>query len=150
VVSTYSRRALLGSLGGAASLGVVGYAGARLAAKRGTVVARYVGARTRPSGGMSETVDVYYAELNRDGTVDRRIHPDYTDRLPSDEPATVSRPLHQELTDRFESVRYNVNQSCPNASCSFPQVSRATFNGTRLGESVRFLYHSGVRATPVP
>jgi hypothetical protein len=144
-----SRRALLGAGGGVAALGTAGYVGARLASETGTVVVRHVSGEDHEGAALADTVDVAHAELNRDGTIDREVHPDYRDRLDPGGPLTVSDATHRSLGERFDDVRYYLGHRCPDAECSTPAVSRRGFNGARLGETVRLLYH-GASATVVP
>ena len=66
-----SRRALLSTLLGAGATAGAGYLGSVAASRSGRVVVRYVAGR-RVADGTSRDVDVYHAELHRDGTVDRR------------------------------------------------------------------------------
>jgi hypothetical protein len=140
-----TRRRLLGALAGGVAVAGVGYAGARAVARTGTVVARRVVAETHEP---RRTVPVLDVERNRDGSVDVGAHPDYDDRLADTPPVAVPDGVHDDLTDRFDRVRYHLHHSCPEASCTVPQVSRATFNDAPLGSTVRLLYH-GEDATPV-
>jgi hypothetical protein len=140
-----TRRRLLGVLAGGVAVTGAGYAGARAVAKTGTVVARRVVAETREPRRTTTVLDV---ERNRDGSVDVRAHPDYDDRLADAPPVRVPADVHRELTDRFVRIRYHLKQSCPDARCSTPQVSRRAFNDAPLGSTVRLVYH-GDDATPV-
>jgi hypothetical protein len=138
-----SRRAVLSTLLGAGATVGAGYLGSVAASRSGRVVVRHVAGR-RVADGTSRDVDVYHAELHRDGTTDRRVHGDYRGRF---EAGTVPMALHLDLRDRFEDVRYHLGHACPD--CSTPAVTRREFNGAALGESVRLLYH-GDGATVVP
>jgi hypothetical protein len=133
-----TRRRLLGALAGGIVVAGAGYAGARTVARSGTVAARAVIGETREP---RRTVTVLDVERNRDGSVDVRAHPDYDARLEDEPPVVVPEDLHHDLTDRYARVRYHLKQSCPDARCSTPQVSRGTFNDSPLGSTVRLLYH---------
>lgn len=145
----YSRRAVLQAATGVGLTGAVGYGGARLAAKQGTIVVRHVGGRTMADDGQRRNVDVFHEEANDDGTVDRTVDPEYRDLFADTPPVTVSAATHDELTDRLSDVTYWLGHRCPNARCSTPQVSRRAFNGARVGETEQLLYH-GSSATVVP
>ena len=138
-----SRRTLLKVAAGVGATVVAGYTGSVAASRSGRVVVKHVSGR-RVDGDGSRLVDVYHAELNRDGTVDRRVHGDYRGRA---EEGAVPTDLHRDLYDRFVSVRYYLGHDCP--GCSTPAVSRREFNGVALGESAHLLYY-GDRATVVP
>lgn len=138
-----TRRAFLKSLAGAGATVGVGYGGSFAASRRGRVVVRHVSGRLVDDG-RSRIADIYHAELNRDGTTDREVHPDYRDLIDG---ATIPADLGSTLQDRFTSVRYYLGHDC--AGCSTPAVSRREFNATRLGDRVRLLYH-GDGATVVP
>ena len=108
---TPSRRALLRTGVGLATIGTTAYAGAHLVSKTGTVVIRHVSGQEREGNALSNTVDIAHAELNSDGTVDRDVHTDYRNLLD------------------------------PNAKCSTPAVNRENFNNSHLGETVELVYH---------
>ena len=146
---TLSRRALLKTTAGLATLGTAVYAGARLVSKTGTVTVRHVTGQERENGAMSDTVDVAHAELNSDGTVDRKIHTDYHDVFNPEETVIISDATHDSLTDRFDNIRYYLGHRCPNAKCSTPAITRGAFNHSNLGETVKLVYH-GSTATVVP
>jgi hypothetical protein len=143
-----SRRTLLGTVAGVGATGAIGYGGARVAAKRGTVVARHVGGKTTTDDGQQRIVDVFHEELSEDG-VDRQFDPAFRSLFPDSSPITVSVAAHETLTDRLSDVTYWFGHRCPDTQCSTPQVSRREFNATRPGEEVQLLYH-GARASIVP
>jgi hypothetical protein len=138
-----SRRTLLKTVAAAGATVGLGYGGSFAASRSGRVLARHVSGRLVDDAG-ARILDVYHAELNRDGTVDRRVHDDYRGRI---DQGTVPTALHRDLSDRFAAVRYYLGHDCP--GCSTPAVSRREFNAATLGESVRLVYH-GDRATVVP
>jgi len=136
-----TRRALLRSLAGAGATVGAGYGASFAASRRGRIVVRHVSGRLVDD---ARIVDVYHQELNRDGTTDRAVHPDYRDRIDG---TTIPTDLGRTLQDRFASVRYYLGHDC--AGCSTPAVSRREFNAARLGDRGRLLYH-GDEATVVP
>jgi hypothetical protein len=140
---TRSRRALLKTVAGVGAAVGAGYGGSIAASRRGRVLVRHVSGHLVDDGTL-RIVDVYHEELNRDGTTDREVHPDYRDRI--DGP-TVSTDVGAALYDRFAAVRYYLGHDC--RGCSTPAVSRREFNAATLGESIRLLYH-GDGATVVP
>lgn len=144
-----SRRALLSTSVGLATIGTAAYAGARFLSKTGTVVVRHVSGQERERGALSNKVDIAHAELNSDGTIDREVHTDYRDLIDPEETLIISDTAHRSLTDHFDTVRYYLGHRCPNAECSTPAVNRGDFNDSHLGETVRLLYH-GTTATVVP
>ena len=146
---TPSRRALLRTGVGLATIGTTAYAGAHLVSKTGTVVIRHVSGQEREGNSLSNTVDIAHAELNSDGTVDRDVHTDYRNLLDPEETLLVSDAAHNSLTDRFDDIRYYLGHRCPNAKCSTPAVNRENFNNSHLGETVELVYH-GSTATVVP
>jgi hypothetical protein len=148
--SEVSRRRLLAAVGGVAGTATFGYAGARVAARRGGVVVRHVAGETRDDGGTSDSVELFHAEVDPDGPAERRFHPDYRDAFSEASPITVSPSGHRELEEGFDRVRYHLGHDCPDADCSTPRVSRSDFNDAALGSEVRLLYHSHPWATVVP
>jgi hypothetical protein len=148
--SDISRRRLLAAAGGVAGTLTFGYAGARIAAREGSVVTRHVSGETRDNGGLTDSVELFHVELDPDGPAERQFHPDYRDAFSADLPITVSPSGHRELERGFDRVVYHVGHRCPDASCSTPRVSRTDFNDAELGAEVRLLYHGGPWATLVP
>ena len=111
-----SRRALLKIVAGAGATVGVGYGGSVAASRRGRIVVRHVSGRLVDDG-TTRLVDVYHAELNRDGTTDRRVHDEYRGRI---DEGTVPTDLHRDLFDRFAAVRYYLGHDC--RGCSTPAV----------------------------
>jgi hypothetical protein len=146
--SDTSRRGLLAAVGGVAGTFGLGYAGARVAADEGTVVAKHVIADRRRPDGLVESVDVLNVELNRDGSLDRRGHEDYADAF-GDPPVAVSLDMDRRLRSAFDEVRYHLNVQCPDGSCTVPQVNRLDFNDSEVGSRTRIIDH-GVSATVIP
>jgi hypothetical protein len=148
--SEVSRRRLLAAVGGVAGTATFGYAGARVAARRGRVVVRHVAGETREDGRLTDSVELFHAEVDPEGPAERQFHPEYRDAVSDEPPITVSPSGHRELEDAFDRVRYHLGHDCPDADCSTPRVSRSDFNDAELGSEVRLLYHSHPWATIVP
>lgn len=154
----FTRRALLkrGTAGGLVVGGTVAtYAASKAAAKDGRVVVRHVDAIEQRDDGRRYLVDLFYRELDDDGSDDPRIHEALKGRLEGgsslDDPYRVPDALHRDLASQFENLTYHVGHRCPNARCSTPRVGRGTFNGLALGESVDLLYlPSSARAVRIP
>lgn len=150
VDTTVSRRRLLAAAGGVAGLAGVGYVSARRSARDGLINGRIVmGLDTADSTIVGQT-EILQEFLDSDGPPDRHINPDYRQAFPAEPPMTVSSSFHRTLTRKFDGVDYALSHSCPDDDCSTPIVSRQDFNGARLGEEVRLLYHSGDKATVIP
>lgn len=146
-----SRRGLLAAVGGVAGTVSLGYVGARVAAREGTVVTRYVFGESLDDGTLTGQTELFEAEVDADGPAERRFHEDYRDAFPDDPPITVSRSLHRDLEREFDRVVYHLGQRCPTGpECSTPRVSRTDFNDAPLGAEVRLLYHGGPWAKLVP
>lgn len=144
-----SRRRLLAAVGGVAATGAFGYAGARVAAREGTVVARYASGERLDGGTLVDQTEIIAEKDPGEGT-DRRVHEDYRDAVPDEPPLTVSRSLHRRLEEEFDEVTYHLAHNCPDAACSTPRVTRTDFNGAELGSEVRLLYRDHPWATAVP
>lgn len=128
----------------------VGYVGARIAAREGIINGRFVIGLETDDGTIVGQTEILQENIETDGGPLRRIHPDYRQGFPTEPPMTVSASFHRILSRDFDNVDYALSHSCPDAVCSTPTVSRQDFNGARLGEEVRLLYHSGDSATAIP
>ncbi|MFB6207213.1 MAG: hypothetical protein ABEJ05_11880 [Haloglomus sp.] len=138
---TVQRRRLLQALGGSAVVGVAGYGALVAAGEEGRVFWRRVAADTSAGPG---TLIVLTQRLDRDGTTYTEVDPEFEDEIGAE--PTVPRSLHQRLQQRYGRDEpyyllgyraHNCNRVPGDEDTDRTEVSRRTFNASRLGDCVK-------------